>query len=222
MRTLTIALLAFAASMSGCSSYDIEAKFEVDDGRVAILPVRDPEFRGTFSSPRGRQIAIRASEVLAREYGESAIVHPSKYLESFIEMDRRWLKASMYGAADVEDPSEMSVQAVADKIGTEFILIAEIQPGGWRIKQPGAVNFLQGSAMLKAKFYDNRGKEVKLIGTERIRIRYPVKFDEQEGLSTMSVSEDQIENGLVRVSGRYLAELFYDHDEDAVLKIRMR
>jgi hypothetical protein len=226
MRRLTALLMLLLSGFGGgCgTTYDAQAQYEFEDGvKLAILPVKDPEFGGYFSSPRGQELAVLASETLAAELDPKLVMQPVEYMERFREMERKWLdKRWTDQLEDGSDPARLTEQQIADRLTADFVLFASIEPDGWELRAQGAVNMYRGRSRLTARLYDNRGLKLKLVGVYTVKGRYPFSYMGQDGLPTMNAREEDIEDGLKRVTGRYMAELFYDHDKDISIGVTFK
>lgn len=221
MRTflIPIALTLTVLFGQGCG-HQIPAKFVLEDEtKVAILPARDPEFGGgIFASPRGREIAIKATQVLAYELDSDRVVEPDRYLEEFNRMARKYFNKPLKDMMDSPDPTDLTDQEIADEIDAknevDYIVFVDIEKDGWGTRPEGSVNLLRGRSRITVKVYDNRGIKLKLLGAETVRARYPTSYYERDGITSFDGDETRIETGLIASTARKIALLFVDHDEE--------
>lgn len=227
-RLLLFAILpALTLMASGCTTFDVDAQYELDDEKLAIVPIHDPSFGGGyFGSPRGQKMARYASETLANEYSADNVVFPEEWMDRFSRMQEKWFKQSWRDQlqSDNVDPGDLTEQEIADKItNADLVMFGNILPEtGWQTRDPKSMNFVRGRSILKLRLYDRRGLKLKLIKTFTVKGRYPFDFNNQDGVSSMTMTEDEIEDGLIKVTGRYIAELFYEHDRDIPKGIRFK
>jgi hypothetical protein len=217
MRSVIIASLSVIVLAGQGCGHSIQAKFDLnDDTKVAVLPARDPEFGGgIFASPRGREIAVKVTQVLAYELDADRVVEPERYLERFARLEREHFKKPLRELVDSTDPSELTDQEIADKLdNVDYVVFIDIESGGWGTRPPGSVNLLRGRSKVTVKVYDNRGLKLKLLGAERVRAGYPTSYYERDGITAFDGDESRIETGLIGSTARQIALLFFDHDED--------
>lgn len=216
--TKILSLGLYVALTCACeTTYDVEARWELDEGQtVAILPVNDPEFGGFLASPRGRRIAFYAAQYLGKEYADEVVIKPEAYLEQFDKLNREWYDKPLHERiSDDADPSQLSDQEIASRVKADFLLFCEIdKAGGWQIQDQGSVNLFKGRSRINVRYYDNRGLKLKLLGTDTVTARYPNSYFKRDGVTTFDTTAEAIEKGLIRMSGRSLSQLFYDHDVD--------
>jgi hypothetical protein len=225
MRIIIWSSLLIPVFFGQACSHQHMAKFVLEEEKsIAILPARDPEFGGgIFSSPRGRDIAIKATQALAIELKGNKIVEPTDYLEQFNRLERDILDKSLRDLVNSPDPSEFTDQQIADKIdNVHYVVFLQIEEDGWRTRPPGSVNLLRGNSRITVKVYDNRGLKLRLLGAERVQGRYPTSYYERDGVTSFDGNAETIEVGLIANTARKIALLFVDHDDEDSYSITMR
>src|SRR5687767_8896214 len=135
-RTAAAALLLVLPLLSGCFGLNHEDPvWEIDsEDALVVMPFKDPDFAGRWTSPRSHEAAMRTTEILQREaeFG----VRPYEEV------------IGLYQAPEVE---KLSPRQVANLCEAEYVLMCDFEE--LRLKDPLNVNMVQGSARVRCRLF---------------------------------------------------------------------
>jgi hypothetical protein len=214
-------LAAFAALLlptfaSGCKSGDIiDPVIEIPEKRVlVVVPFRDEQFDNGFNSPRGCDLAERVTKLLK---GKAEFKVRSQ--------DR---VVALY---DDNNPTALSARQVADKTNADYVLMGDVLK--WRLKDEDMASpVFRGSCVIELSLYETASAAQERLKDDKDRDDVPVNgrgrlafakrrvtatFPHEYGLGDVgsySMSEEQIDAGLLNSAATQVAWLFLAHTKD--------
>jgi len=198
-KTRLLSRLAFVAALlvtvAGCHGVEPVVEFE-DGDKFALLPLAEQRL-GFFESPIGAQIVDKALEDIEEEIGDLTEIVPSEKL---------------YGLFDDEniDPTRKDPKAIAEHLGANVYAVGRLTK--WQLKDPGAINMLHGVCEIDLQIFrrSKQGDTQKLVWRGFVRAQFPDDWGNDFGSTSVSVTEDQVRAGLIRLAGKELGKKFYE------------
>ncbi len=201
---------------SGCKSGDIiDPAIEIPDKRVlVVVPFSDTEYGNGFNSPRGCDLAERVT----------------KLLKSKAEFKVR-PQDSVIALYDENNPTKLSARDVARLCKADYVLMGAVVD--WRLKDANMASpVFRGSCVIELSLYetakaaeerlkDDKDKDdVPTNGHGRLAFakrRVTASFPHEYGLNDVgsySMSEEQIEGGLMNAAAQQVSWLLLAHTKD--------